>query len=685
MLRRSLRFVLGFLLCAGNAEATQGEVSYGSAPDWVLQSPAPTDARQTEGAPFRVVYSDIQIRIGPNGGETFTGYRLKLLSPAALSLGNITATWNPSAGGVSVHYLRLIRDGKVQDILEGRKFEVVRRETGLEYAVLNGHLTAILQTPGVQVGDELEFAATVRYQDPTLGDHSFGVAQLPSTAASGAFRIRVTWPAARPLDWQATNDVGPLVPTVVNGQKELIYELRDPKSVIITDGAPSRANLRRSIEFSDFKTWSEISRRLWPVFDSASALTPDSPLHREVKQIAAATTDPLARSMAALQLVQDRIRYVFVGLDAGNYTPTPADESWNRRYGDCKAKTALLLAILRNLGVRGEAVLVNIAGGDGTNERLPSPAQFNHALVRVVIAGKAYWLDGSRLGDKSISLLPPPTFRWALPIRSDGAELEQVAPEVPHLPRKIDVVDIDASAGFDLKATVTMRRILRGDEAQQARTRLSVLSQEDASRAIQSLWRRGWIEPETASWRYSEAGGALELRMQGKAKLDWTGDDKDGRDLTIPGAGFTPPSEFHRPGEQDQKAPWVTEYPAYSCWVTAIRLPQASAKWRWDYLADPVNIRLGGISYWRISDLRDGVMRTIMSKRWLAPEISSAEAREVNERLPTFNNKMSSVFQVKAEDLTERSNRTSPPPFDANTDWTAAATPCGDPALDSQP
>jgi hypothetical protein len=106
--------------------------------------------------------------------------------------------------------------------------------------------------------------------------------------------------------------------------------------------------------------------------------------------------------------------------------------------------------------------------------------------------------------------------------------------------------------------------------------------------------------------------------------------------------------------------------------------------WRWDYLADPVNIRLGGISYWRVSDLRDGVMRTVMSKRWLVPEISSAEAKEVNERLPTFNNKMSRVFQVKSKNVTERSNRASQPPFDATNDWTAAATPCGDPALDSQ-
>jgi hypothetical protein len=50
------------------------------------------------------------------------------------------------------------------------------------------------------------------------------------------------------------------------------------------------------------------------------------------------------------------------------------------------------------------------------NERLPSLAAFNHVIVRAIIDGKVYWLDGTRTGDKSgLDVLRPPPHRWALP------------------------------------------------------------------------------------------------------------------------------------------------------------------------------------------------------------------------------------------------------------------------------
>ena len=60
------------------------------------------------------------------------------------------------------------------------------------------------------------------------------------------------------------------------------------------------------------------------------------------------------RARAALRLVQDQVRYVFVGLDGGNYTPASVADTWQRRYGDCKAKTVMLMALLREMGISAE-------------------------------------------------------------------------------------------------------------------------------------------------------------------------------------------------------------------------------------------------------------------------------------------------------------------------------------------
>jgi hypothetical protein len=623
-----------------------------------------------------VVYSDTQIHLGPEGIETFAAYRLKIARPEALAAGNIALSWSPDAGEAKIHYVRIIRGTETIDVLKSTEFQVIQREGFLENAALNGELTAALQAPGLQVGDELEVATTVRRKDPTLGDHLFEFAGLPPTGLVGAFRIRMTWANRGDLNWRASADMTGASLTTAKGQTELVYEWRDPRAAVVAEGAPARVNVRRLIEVSDFDSWNYVSRRIWPLFEKAAVLVPDSPVRREIARIAAADTDPIKRMQAALQLVQDRIRYVYIGLNGGNFTPASADETWNRRFGDCKAKTALLLAVLKELGIRGEAVLVNSAGGDGINERLPTPAVFDHVLVRVKLENKTYWLDGTRLGDRTLDA--PFALRWVLPLRAGGGDLEGLRVRSPSSPNSILVTDIDAGGGFDQKATIKLQQILRGDAALQVRAAIMALSAEDADRAVKAYWRQtnGWVEPDTASWRYDEQRGTLLLTLTGRGKIDWTGDDTKGRSMAILGAGFTPPAEYRRPKEQDQMAPWLTEYPAYRCWVTAIHLPAGGSNLKWDYFSDPVDRQMGGAHYWRVADLRDGVVRTVMSRRFEVPEISATEAEGVNKSLPTFNNKISRVYQSSSDALSNYEPKPSAP-FQADTDWTNPDTPCG--------
>ena len=90
--------------------------------------------------------------------------------------------------------------------------------------------------------------------------------------------------------------------------------------------------------------------------------------------------------------------------------------------------------MLDGLGIAAEPALVNTAFGDALPDRLPSVTAFNHILVRATVAGKVYWLDGTRTGDTSLAALAVPDFGWALPMRERGATLEklvQVAVETP--------------------------------------------------------------------------------------------------------------------------------------------------------------------------------------------------------------------------------------------------------------
>lgn len=646
---------------------------------------------------MRIIYFDNQMRLGVTGSEGYTAYRIKFLTPEALTLGNVTATWNASTGGVIVHRLNIIRDGHVIDVLATTKFEVIRREANLESAMLDGNLTATLQTPGLQVGDELEFAATILQHDPTLGDHSYGTVQLPTAASNGAFQTRLIWPAATPLRWQPTPDLKVPPITAKSGEKLLAIDLRDPASSIPTDEAPQRYNLRRQIQYSDFASWNELAQRFVPLFATAATLASGSAVRAEAAKIAAVSTDPMVRAQAALDLVRGQVRYVYVGLNGGNFQPASADETWKRRFGDCKGKTALLLALLNELGIAAEPVLVNpLTAGDGINTRLPSPDSFNHVIVRATVGGQRYWLDGTETGTQSIALQSPPLLGWVLPLHVGTTDLEAV-PFVPAaLPQLIDITEVDASAGYTTPAKYNVTRIFRGDDAVKFRLALVALPASDVDRALRAYWKREWstIEPDKVAWRYDSAQAMLVMSLSGTGKLDWDGNASDGRNLTIYRAGFYPPPERKRPAEQDQTAPWLTDFPSFNCAVTTINLPTPAAQKRWGFESKSMDRKLGGSAYWRFAQLDANTMRTIRSRRALKPEISAADAKATNAEIEDFDNNMGKVFEEPASGANKARGKSIDDPADleikmrvpnwnAAIDWTSRNVPCSAPVTEA--
>ena len=650
--------------------------SYQPPASWVVDAPVPDNTPGPADAPLRTVYIDTQVRISPDGNqETYTAYRSKVLKPEALAVGNLSVTWQPEAGVMTIHRVQVIHNGQTTDVLRSTKFTVLQREAQLEQSMLNGERTATLQVPGLQVGDEIVFAVTVSRREAAFDGHVADLMQMPVIGTPGIFRFRLTAPHGNPPILRPSKDMPPLLPT--RGAKEDVFDyvLRNPTGATPTEGAPARYNIRRLIEFSDFGSWSDISRQMAPLYERAATLAQTSPIRAEAAAIAVADKDQAARALAALRLVEERIRYVFVGLNGGNYTPASADETWSRRFGDCKAKTALLVALLRELGIEATPAVVVAAGGDGLDERLPSPRLFDHVVVRAVVAGKTLWLDGTRLGDRSLDTLVPP-FRWALPIARQGAALERIVPRDTGFPMFTGIAEIDQTKGLDTDARVSLKNILRGGEAFAIRSQLAGLSKEDANRALKTYWttQASWVMPDEVSWSYDEQRMAITLTLVGIGNPGWKGSAKEGHRLEIIGAGFYPPDPLRRPQDQDQTAPWSVPYPRYRCWATTIRLPRAGSGFAWSLSADPMYRKLGGFTYWRASGQDDTVVRTVMSTRTYEAEASPREAGIVNKAIPTFNNNMSQISEEAASE--GQAPNKQPLPFADKVDWLGKPTPC---------
>lgn len=471
MFRKS---ALVIALCSSSVAWAGDEPLYQQAPAWVSPAPLPDAASRTEASPSVVVY-DQQSRISDGQVWAYIDQATRVASPQSLNeMGTVTLSWQPDSGDLIVHRAEILRGGERIDLIaQGQTFEVLRREEQLEQLMIDGTLTATLTVEGLRVGDILRITHSTTDRDKTLkGNAQAAVGLIAAPTRAGFARARLSWPEREKLNWRYHAD-GDAPQAVRRGGFETVeVALPLAKPVELPADAPMRYRKLQMIEASSFADWQAVSRTMAPLYRAEGLIPAGSPLAAEVAKIAAKSTDPRERAALALRLVQDEVRYLYRGMDGGNYTPqTPAD-SWSRRYGDCKAKTLLLLALLHELGIEAEAVVVNSTGGDLVPTRLPSAGAFDHVIVRAMVDGKALWLDGTGSGTRLADIEDVPPFRNVLPLRVAGAALEAVPLQAPARAMIDSLIEFDQRTGIALPALFSFTIVARGPMAETIRASL---------------------------------------------------------------------------------------------------------------------------------------------------------------------------------------------------------------------
>ena len=458
------RFAAVTAILLASASHASDVPQYAAAHDWVEIADLTAAAPRARGP---VIIQDMQVRVD---GDTVTKYMdlaIKIETPQQLTqLGTLNAQWLPDKGDLIVHRAALVRDGAEIDLLETARFTVLRREQQLEERTLTGLLTATMPVAGARVGDILRLSYSVSQSDKALAGFVQEVNAVPYMPITpGIGRLRMSWPEGQQVKVSAGPRFALPEPTTRSGYRQVEVVVPRSKPEEMPGDAPPRYHGPTLLQMTSFAEWAQVSQTMAPLYDTSTAIAPEGPIAAEVARIAAASSDPKTRAAAALNLVQDRIAYFANGLDGGNYVPQTAVDTWEMRYGDCKAKTLLLIAMLRELGIESEPVMVSTSFGDSVFERLPMPGAFDHVLVRARIDGRDLWLDGTGLGSSVEQLEDVPPFKWALPVRSEGAELMRLADVAPATPTSIVANTIDLSAGIDFPALFELSASYSGQRA----------------------------------------------------------------------------------------------------------------------------------------------------------------------------------------------------------------------------
>lgn len=655
-MKRVLPAVAALVLWAGAAPAADEQPAKGPVPAWVKPVAAPAPDDKMSEAPIRLLLQDQQVSLEPGQRSFYFANVLRIQTPQGLGAGSISIPWRPDTDNLTVHRVNIRRGDKLIDVLDGgQTFTVVRREANLENAMLDGVLTANIQPEGLQVGDVLEFAGTITSRDPVMKDHVELISANWDSLPVARAHVRVEWPSAMDVRVRQRGALPAAVQSRKDGRTSFELTAEGLEPVPPPNGAPARFLLGREVELSSFKSWSELAQLMAPLYARAAVLPADGPLQVELARIKALSDDPLVRAEAALALVQERIRYVALQMGEGGLVPADAQTTWSRRFGDCKGKTALLIALLHGLGIEAEPVAVSTVAGDAVAERLPMVSAFDHVLVRARIAGRTYWLDGTRLGDRRLANIPTPNLGWGLPLLARGAELVRIVPAALDRPAEEMTIEIDAREGLAVPAPTKVEMVYRGDAAYGLHAALSSLSPEARDRTLRDFWksRLDYIDAKSTTAAFDAERMEHRLTLEGLAKMDWSSGS-----YYLQGTDVGYEADFSRETGPGADAPFAVPHPFFFRSRHTILLPPSF------FRADPgqanisklaeVNEVAAGVEFKRSASLTRDRIVVETSQRSLASEFPARDAPAAQAALGALANRSISVRKPRLYAPTEK-------------------------------
>lgn len=363
-----------------------------------------------------------------------------------VSAGQFSISYQPAYHSVVVHAIDVWRGGQRLDRRQQSRIEVLRREAGLEAGLLDGGRELSVTIPDIRVGDRIEYRYTIYGYNPVFGR---GYHDYWSTRFSAPLGVR-TVHIEYPKDMSLALPEAPEGYTVRSGLRDGArwWELRGVGLAALDDEKDTPASFTGSheIEMSTAHGWGDVAQWAIPLYPGRFQ---DRAVAAEwIERLKLDRADPAGSLERATAFVQGEVRYT--GLDMGlqSHAPNRPELVLERRFGDCKDKTQLLVALLHEAGVSASPVLVNTRLNAAIADRLPSPLAFDHVVVRAELPEGAVWIDPTRDRERGmLAARAPLRFGLGLRIAPGSNALIEVPAPFPAKP----LVDVDQRLDFSEK------------------------------------------------------------------------------------------------------------------------------------------------------------------------------------------------------------------------------------------
>ncbi|HEY2324539.1 MAG TPA: DUF3857 domain-containing protein [Thermoanaerobaculia bacterium] len=306
----------------------------------------------------------------------------------AADAGTVSAWWAPWYEGKPAIEARVIAaDGSVHQL---DPKAIVEATQELERDIFSDERVLRAPLPGVTAGSIVESVVTTEGRSPIAGGGKYGRFDFGFGVAIERSRLVLDAPAG--LVPQIVDKSNGATSRVVeeNGRRITILEKQHTDAIDEVDQeiAPDDS-VYPYADFSTGTSWSEIAKNYSTIVDKQIAAGDIKDL---VTKSVGSTTDRATVIEKILDAIRRNVRYAGVEVGDGSFIPRTPSFVIQNKYGDCKDKATLLVAMLRTAGIPAHVALLNAGYGVDTVASLPAVDSFNHAIV-VVDGSSALWID----------------------------------------------------------------------------------------------------------------------------------------------------------------------------------------------------------------------------------------------------------------------------------------------------
>lgn len=192
-------------------------------------------------------------------------------------------------------------------------------------------------------------------------------------------------------------------------------------------------------------------------------VTVPAELKTKVEALTSGLDSDRAKIKALYDYLRENTRYVSIQLGIGGFRPFPVETVYKTGFGDCKALSVYMQALLDVAGIKSDYLIVNTDEEDLVQD-FHTPGQMNHAMLSVPMESDTLWIECTNprypLGYRHDAVAG----HQVVLVKEDGGELVRVKSYPDSLRLRSESVEV--RLGADGKASCKGSRLLLLDNAE---------------------------------------------------------------------------------------------------------------------------------------------------------------------------------------------------------------------------